>query len=82
MDISTINNWQDGIEKAAKYGIEKIEELEEPKQSHATDEEGILYLIKSNRILGTLDMLNIILDWVGGENVTLEELYLEYLKTL
>ena len=82
MDINTIDNLLNGIEKAAKYGLKEYEELGKPKQTHTTDEECILDLIKSNRILGTLDMLNIILDLVGGENVMLEELYLEYLKSL
>ena len=82
MDINTIDNLLNGIEKTAKYGLKKFEELEESRQTHTTDEEGVLYLIRSNRIVGTLDMLNIILDWVGDEDVTLEELYLEYLKTL
>ena len=82
MEINTIDNLLNGIEKATKYGLKKFEELEESRQTHTTDEEGVLYLIRSNRIVGTLDMLNIILDWVGDEDVTLEELYLEYLKTL
>ena len=82
MDINTIDDLLNGIEKTAKYGLKKFEELEESRQTHTTDEEGVLYLIRSNRIVGTLDMLNIILDWVDGENVTLEELYLEYLKIL
>ena len=85
MDINTIDNLLNGIEKAAKYGLKKFEELEESRQTHTTDEEGVLYLIRSNRIVGTLDMLNIILDWVDGETtlyVTLEEIYLEYLKNL
>ena len=82
MDINTIDNLLNGIEKTAKYGLKKFEELEESRQTHTTDEEGVLYLIRSNRIVGTLDMLNIILDCVSDENVTLEELYLEYLKTL
>ena len=82
MEINTIDNLLNGIEKTAKYGLKKLEELEESRQTHTTDEEGVLYLIRSNRIVGTLDMLNIILDWVDGENVTLEELYLEYLKNL
>ena len=82
MDINTIDDLLNGIEKTAKYGLKKFEELEESRQTHTTDEEGVLYLIRSNRIVGTLDMLNIILDWVGDEDVTLEELYLEYLKNL
>ena len=82
MDVNTIDNLLNGIEKTAKYGLKKFEELEESRQTHTTDEEGVLYLIRSNRIVGTLDMLNIILDWVGDEDVTLEELYLEYLKNL
>ena len=82
MEINTIDNLLNGIEKTAKYGLKKFEELEESRQTHTTDEEGVLYLIRSNRIVGTLDMLNIILDWVGDEDVTLEELYLEYLETL
>ena len=82
MDINTIDSLLNGIEKAAKYGLKEYEELGNAKQTHTTDEECILDLMKSNRILGTLEMLNIILDWVGDENVTLEKLYLEYLKII
>ena len=37
MDINTIDNLLNGIEKAAKYGFKKYEELGKPKQTHTTE---------------------------------------------